>query len=245
MAIQSGGFEEDECSPPIFPDDDDAPQRGTGLLSGTYSPVDIDGQAKALRNKSAITKGVLKGGATLDEPVTLGRKGEGKDRNGSIRKAIQKSDTVAFRSSSARGTLGNSKIAITPSNILWHSMTDDSLAICSTIPDADFLLRKLFPGDPGRAAEVDALVLSPQNDPIPAVTYSKLREVAKGLRRDAALGEDDVTNGIILDTLEVLKDNWCTQFTEALETGVYPDGWKSSKGIFIHKAGRDPTKPNG
>lgn len=97
------------------------------MLSGTYSPVDIDGQAKALRNKSAITKGVLKGGATLDEPVTLGRKGKGKDRNGSTRKAIQKSDTVAFRSSSARGTLGNSKIAITPSNILWHSMTDGEL----------------------------------------------------------------------------------------------------------------------
>ncbi|KAF4664625.1 hypothetical protein FOL47_005048, partial [Perkinsus chesapeaki] len=45
--------------------------------------------------------------------------------------------------------------------------------------------------------------------------------------------------------LQVLKDNWCVQFTKALENGVYPDGWKSSKGISIHKAGRDPTKPNG
>ncbi|EER13218.1 hypothetical protein Pmar_PMAR014325, partial [Perkinsus marinus ATCC 50983] len=103
----------------------------------------------------------------------------------------------------------------------------------------------LFPRDPERAAEVNALVLPPQTDPIPAVTYSELREAANGLRRSAAPGKDDVTNGVILDTLEVLKDNWCTQFTEALETGIYPDGWKSSKGIFIHKAGRDPTKPNG
>ncbi|EER08877.1 conserved hypothetical protein [Perkinsus marinus ATCC 50983] len=119
-------------------------------------------------------------------------------------------------------------------------------AICPHgVNQADFLLRKLFPRDPERAAEVDALVLPPQADPIPAVTYSELREAADGLRRSAAPGKDDVTNGIILDTLEVLKDNWCTQFTEALETGIYPDGWKSSKGIFIHKTGRDPTKPNG
>ncbi|EER19091.1 conserved hypothetical protein, partial [Perkinsus marinus ATCC 50983] len=119
-------------------------------------------------------------------------------------------------------------------------------AICPHgVNQADFLLRRLFPRDPERAAEVDALVLPPQTDPIPAVTYSELREAADGLRRSAAPGKDDVTNGIILDTLEVLKDNWCTQFTEALETGIYPDGWKSSKGIFIHKTGRDPTKPNG
>ncbi|KAF4649015.1 hypothetical protein FOL47_002547, partial [Perkinsus chesapeaki] len=119
-------------------------------------------------------------------------------------------------------------------------------AICPEgVNQADFLLRRLFPRDPDRAAEVDALVLSPQTDPVPAVTHSELREAANGLRRGAAPGEDDVTNGIILDTLEVLKDNWSTQFTKALGTGEYPGGWKTSKGIFIHKAGRDPTKPNG
>ncbi|KAF4661747.1 hypothetical protein FOL46_005625, partial [Perkinsus olseni] len=58
-------------------------------------------------------------------------------------------------------------------------------------------------------------------------------------------GEDDVSNDIVLDTLEVPKDSWSVQLTAALEAGVFPQEWKHSKGVFIHKSGRDPARPNG
>ncbi|KAF4715105.1 hypothetical protein FOZ62_019525, partial [Perkinsus olseni] len=119
-------------------------------------------------------------------------------------------------------------------------------AICEHgVNQADFLLRRLFPRDPDRDTEVEALRLRQRTEPVPAFTSSELREAANGLRRGAAPGEDDVSNDIVLDTLEVLKDSWSVQLTAALEAGTFPEEWKHSKGVFIHKSGRDPARPNG
>ncbi|EER14310.1 hypothetical protein Pmar_PMAR002633, partial [Perkinsus marinus ATCC 50983] len=108
MATQPDGYEEDDHTPTIFPDD--PPPRDTGSLSGTCPLVEIDGQAEAPGKKKTVTKGVPGGGSMPDKPVTLDWKGKGKDRNGSTRKTIEGSDTVASRSASACGTLGTPKI---------------------------------------------------------------------------------------------------------------------------------------
>ncbi|KAF4650851.1 hypothetical protein FOZ61_010975 [Perkinsus olseni] len=76
---------------------------------------------------------------------------------------------------------------------------------------------RLFPRDPDRDTEVEALRLRQRTEPVPAVTFSELREAANGLRRGAAPGEDDVSNDIVLDTPEVLKDSWSIQLTAALK----------------------------
>ncbi|KAF4700179.1 hypothetical protein FOZ63_009816, partial [Perkinsus olseni] len=110
------------------------------------------------------------------------------------------------------------------------------------VNQADFLLRRLFPRDPNRDTEVRALRLGQRTELVPEVTVSELREAANGLRRGAAPGEDDVSNDIVLDSIEDYQEY---RLTVALEAGIFPQEWKHSKGVFIHKSGRDPARPNG
>ncbi|KAF4677803.1 hypothetical protein FOZ60_017163 [Perkinsus olseni] len=60
-----------------------------------------------------------------------------------------------------------------------------------------------------------------RTEPVPAVTASELRGSQRTQARRSP-GEDDVSNDVVLDTLEVLKDSWCAQLSAALEAGIFP-----------------------
>ncbi|KAF4728983.1 hypothetical protein FOZ62_026605, partial [Perkinsus olseni] len=119
-------------------------------------------------------------------------------------------------------------------------------AICPPgVNQADFLLSRLLPSDPTRDQDVAQVAWPNQEEPIPPVSLAELRDAAGELRRDAAPGSDDVTNDIIKDSLPELGEHWTYQLTRCLQFGLYPFGWKQSRGVFVHKPGRDPSLPNG